>query len=434
MKIKKAIIPAAGFGTRVLPATKAIPKEMFPIVDKPAIQYIVEEAAKSGIEEILIITSRGKSEIEDHFDRAPELEKKLEEGGAAKKALLDSVVDAAKLANITFIRQQEQKGLGHAVLQAKSFVGNEPFAVLYGDDVIIGEDPCIGQLMRAYEETGLCGAVGIKEVSKEDVQKYSEIYSQLVAKKNEIAELERSLEDRSMMTDILKYQISDIEKARIQDPSEEEKLEKLRTKIKSIEQVTKNANLVYRALAPGEKGASASYLLERAAAALRQLSDVMDNAEELAQKLDEYRYELIDIAEQARDVIDGDDVGDPEKQLDIIESRLAAFSRLKKKYGGTLEDVISFRDDAKRKLRDLEGGEDRMEELRLEYRNLAKKATVAADIISEKRREAGERLAEEVMATLKSLDMPKVRFFVDIRKTQGDDKFNPRGTDEVDLQ
>ena len=173
MKIKKAIIPAAGFGTRVLPATKAIPKEMFPIVDKPAIQYIVEEAAKSGIEEILIITSRGKSEIEDHFDRAPELEKKLEEGGAAKKALLDSVVDAAKLANITFIRQQEQKGLGHAVLQAKSFVGNEPFAVLYGDDVIIGEDPCIGQLMRAYEETGLCGAVGIKEVSKEDVRKYS---------------------------------------------------------------------------------------------------------------------------------------------------------------------------------------------------------------------------------------------------------------------
>lgn len=173
MKIKKAIIPAAGFGTRVLPATKAIPKEMFPIVDKPAIQYIVEEAAKSGIEDILIITSRGKSEIEDHFDRAPELERKLEQGGESKKALLESVVDAAKLANITFIRQQEQKGLGHAVLQAKNFVGDEPFAVLYGDDVIIGEDPCIGQLMRAYEETGLCGAVGIKEVSKEDVQKYS---------------------------------------------------------------------------------------------------------------------------------------------------------------------------------------------------------------------------------------------------------------------
>ncbi len=267
----------------------------------------------------------------------------------------------------------------------------------------------------------------------QDVEVYGEIYSKLVAKKNEIADLERSLDDRSMMTDILKYQISEIDKARIQDPNEEEKLEKLRTKIKSLEQITKNANLVYRALAPGEKGASAVYLIDRAAQALRQLSDVMDNAEELAQKLTEYKYELIDIAEQARDVIDGDDIGDPEKQLDIIESRLAQFSRLKKKYGVTLEDVIAFRDDAKRRLRDLEGGEDRMEELRLEYREIAKKASAAAEIISKKRLEAGERLAGEVMATLKSLDMPKVRFFVDVRKAQGEDKFNSRGTDEVDF-
>lgn len=173
MKIKKAIIPAAGLGTRVLPATKAIPKEMFPIVDKPAIQYIVEEAVKSGIENIMIITSRGKSELEDHFDRNPELESRLEASGESKRKMLDEVVDAAHLANITFIRQQEQRGLGHAVLLTKQFVGNEPFAVLYGDDVIIGEDPCVGQLIRAYEETGLCGAVGIKEVSKEDVCKYS---------------------------------------------------------------------------------------------------------------------------------------------------------------------------------------------------------------------------------------------------------------------
>ena len=173
MEIKKAIIPAAGLGTRVLPATKAIPKEMFPIVDKPAIQYIVEEAAKSGIEDIMIITSRGKSEMEDHFDRNPELESKLKAGGDAKRDMLEQVVGAAQLANITYIRQQEQKGLGHAVLQAKKFVNGEPFAVLYGDDVIIGDDPCIGQLIGAYEETGMCGAVGIKEVSKQDVCKYS---------------------------------------------------------------------------------------------------------------------------------------------------------------------------------------------------------------------------------------------------------------------
>lgn len=157
----------------MLPATKAIPKEMFPIVDKPAIQYIVEEAAKSGIEDIMIITSRGKSEMEDHFDRNPELESKLKAGGDAKRDMLEQVVGAAQLANITYIRQQEQKGLGHAVLQAKKFVNGEPFAVLYGDDVIIGDDPCIGQLIRAYEETGMCGAVGIKEVSKQDVCKYS---------------------------------------------------------------------------------------------------------------------------------------------------------------------------------------------------------------------------------------------------------------------
>ena len=169
MKIRKAVIPAAGLGTRVLPATKAIPKEMFPIVDKPAIQYIVEEAAKSGIEDILIITSRGKSEMEDHFDRMPELESKLIAGGESKRLMLEQVVDVT----ITYVRQMEQKGLGHAVLQAKKFVGDEPFAVLYGDDVIIGEDPCIGQLIRAYEDTGMCGAVGIKEVSAQDIQKYS---------------------------------------------------------------------------------------------------------------------------------------------------------------------------------------------------------------------------------------------------------------------
>lgn len=172
MKIKKAVIPAAGLGTRVLPATKAMPKEMIPIVDKPAIQYIVEEAVRSGITDILIIISRGKSIIEDHFDRMPELEKHLEVGG--KHDYLKNVVDIAQMANISFVRQQQQLGLGHAILQAKNFVGNEPFAVLYGDDVIIGEDPCIGQLCRAYETYGK-GTVCIKEVSKEDIKKYSSL-------------------------------------------------------------------------------------------------------------------------------------------------------------------------------------------------------------------------------------------------------------------
>lgn len=172
MKVRKAVIPAAGLGTRVLPATKSMPKEMFPIVDKPAIQYIVEEAVKSGITDILIITNRGKGIIEDHFDRSPELEANLEKGG--KTDFYNQVTDISKLANIFFIRQKETKGLGHAVSRARSFVGNEPFAVLYGDDVIVGEDPACGQLIRAYEEYGK-GVLGIKEVAPQDIHRYSSL-------------------------------------------------------------------------------------------------------------------------------------------------------------------------------------------------------------------------------------------------------------------
>lgn len=169
-KIRKAVIPAAGLGTRVLPATKAMPKEMLPIVDKPAIQYIVEEAVAAGIEEILIITGRGKGIMEDHFDRAPELEAGLDKPG--KEKMLDECMAIAHLADIFFLRQKETKGLGHAITKAKPFTGNEPFVVLYGDDVIMGKDPVAAQLCRAYEEYGKA-CVGIKEVSAEDIKKYS---------------------------------------------------------------------------------------------------------------------------------------------------------------------------------------------------------------------------------------------------------------------
>lgn len=170
MKIRKAVIPAAGLGTRVLPASKAIPKEMLNIVDKPAIQYIVEEAVAAGITDILIITNRGKGAIEDHFDHAFELETMLEKRGG-KEDILESVTATAKLANIYFIRQKETHGLGHAILCAEQFVGDEPFAILYGDDVIISEDPVIGQLCRAYEKYGK-GVVGFKEVPREAVTRY----------------------------------------------------------------------------------------------------------------------------------------------------------------------------------------------------------------------------------------------------------------------
>ena len=170
MKIRKAIIPAAGLGTRVLPASKSIPKEMLNIVDKPAIQYIVEEAFASGIEDVLIITNRGKEAIENHFDHSYELEDKLSKN-PNKKELLDSVKECSNFGNVYFLRQKETAGLGHAVLCAKNFIGDEPFAILYGDDVMISNEPVTKQLIDAYEKYGK-GAVGVKEVPSKDVTKY----------------------------------------------------------------------------------------------------------------------------------------------------------------------------------------------------------------------------------------------------------------------
>lgn len=179
MEITKAVIPAAGFGTRILPATKAMPKEMYPIIDKPAIQYIVEEAVKSGITDILIITNRGKVLIEDHFDKNPELERELEK--TQKAEILKAVRPISSFANFYFIRQKEAKGLGHAVKCAKSFVGKEPFAVLYGDDVTVSQEPVCLQLIRAYKKYGI-GVVGAKEMPRSEISKYGSLRVQNIEK------------------------------------------------------------------------------------------------------------------------------------------------------------------------------------------------------------------------------------------------------------
>ena len=169
MKVKKAIIPAAGLGTRFLPATKAQPKEMLPIVDKPTLQYIIEEAVKSGIEEILIITGRNKKSIEDHFDKSVELELELEQKG--KKEMLEMVKEISNMVNIHYIRQKEPKGLGHAIYCAKSFIGNEPFAVLLGDDIVDSNVPCLKQLIDAYNEYKTT-ILGVQHVDVDNVDKY----------------------------------------------------------------------------------------------------------------------------------------------------------------------------------------------------------------------------------------------------------------------
>lgn len=169
MKVRKAIIPAAGLGTRFLPATKAMPKEMLPIVDKPTIQYIIEEAVESGIEDIIIVTGKGKRAIEDHFDHSFELEQNLFDKG--KFELLDEVQKASKLVDIHYIRQKEPKGLGHAIWCARKFIGNEPFAVLLGDDIVSAEKPCLKQMIELYERYN-ASILGVQTVPENEVHRY----------------------------------------------------------------------------------------------------------------------------------------------------------------------------------------------------------------------------------------------------------------------
>lgn len=188
MKIRKAIIPAAGLGTRFLPATKAMPKEMLPIVDKPTIQYIIEEAVQSGIEDIIIVTGKGKRAIEDHFDHSIELEHMLYEKG--KLDLLEKVQNSSNLVDIHYIRQKEPKGLGHAVWCARKFIGNEPFAVLLGDDIVEAETPCLKQMINQYERYN-ASILGVQRVAQEEVSRYgiadiNPISSRLYSVKNVI--------------------------------------------------------------------------------------------------------------------------------------------------------------------------------------------------------------------------------------------------------
>ena len=172
MRVRKAVFPAAGWGTRFLPATKAQPKEMLPLVDKPVIQYAVEEAVADGIEQVIIVTSSQKRAIEDHFDLSHELEHLLEEKGDID--MLRQIRHISDLAQIAYVRQKEQLGLGHAVLVAKEIVGHEPFAVLLSDDVVIGERPCIGQLIHAYNETH-SSVVAVMEVPNDETRRYGVI-------------------------------------------------------------------------------------------------------------------------------------------------------------------------------------------------------------------------------------------------------------------
>ena len=184
--IRVAVFPAAGLGTRFLPATKAQPKEMLPLVDRPLVQYVVEEACAAGLERIVIVTGRGKNAIEDHFDTSFELERMLEERG--KSDLLGQVREISELARISYVRQKSALGLGHAVLQARDLVGDEPFAVMLGDDIVDAQEPCIGQMLRVYERRGN-PVIALQQVPREQTRQYGIVGARPLAEDSRVVEI-----------------------------------------------------------------------------------------------------------------------------------------------------------------------------------------------------------------------------------------------------
>ena len=260
---------------------------------------------------------------------------------------------------------------------------------------------------------------------------YRERYSALCSKRAQIRELRLSLKDKEMLTDILTYQIREIDSVKISSEKEVEKYQRLREKIKNIEKTAKNRAFVEKALSADNGGAV--YLLKIASAKVSKLSDILPDAEELAAKLDEARYSVVDVSERVLDGLSADDITDPDTQLNLIESRLSQIEKLKRKYGPTVEEIKAFRDEAERKLNALSEGEDALSRLEKEEKQLIVAANEAAGKLSEARAAAAERLSREMTATLKELDMPKVRFSVEVRQNGADDGFSPTGKDDVDM-
>lgn len=270
--------------------------------------------------------------------------------------------------------------------------------------------------------------------NSELLSEYDVVYRKLSSKVKELKEFKQSLGEKSVLTDILKFQVNEIDKAKLSDFDEEDKLERARARLKDTEHIVKSAVLVTKALAPNEKGVGAAYLLERASAALMNLKDVMEGAEDYSAKLNEYRCELIDIAERAKEVAMIDSDEEPDRQLDRIEARLNQIYKLKRKYGASIEEIIDFRNDAKRKLKDLDESEAKIIELERNIKILQNSAASIAHELSIKRREASTNLILEITDILKYLDMPKVRFSIEIKKiTDNEMGLNKKGCDDVDF-
>ncbi|MBE6540843.1 MAG: DNA repair protein RecN [Ruminococcaceae bacterium] len=272
--------------------------------------------------------------------------------------------------------------------------------------------------------------------SAEELREYSEHYSVLTEVRGKIDELKSAMKERDIMLDILRYQKKEIESAKLTADDEEERLIRLRNKLKSAERVSKYAGVVTKALAYSEKGATVVYLLERAEAALTQLSDVVEGADEMIAKLSNFRYEVIDIAEQIKDAFDDEILENPAEKLTQIESRLSLIERLEKKYGATIPEIKAKRAEIAARIADLEEGDIKLTELERELSAIKEKAAQAAAKLSAKRSSAAAKLADEIAGSLKFLDMPKVRFkisVVPVREKTGEPVFKADGCDDVDF-
>ena len=260
---------------------------------------------------------------------------------------------------------------------------------------------------------------------------YRERYSSLLSKRNEVRELRSLLKDSAMLSDILSYQIKEIDAVKITSDKDVDKYIRLREKIKNIEKTAKSKALIDKALSSDNGGAV--YLLNRTSAAISKLADVLPDAEELSEKLDEAKYIIMDVAQRAQDGLSDDDITDPDVQLNLIESKLSQIEKLKRKYGSTVEEILSFRAEAQKKLDSIVEGEDVLSRLEKEEKELIVSADAAARDLSQARRTAAEKLSREMTSTLKELDMPKVRFSVEVTQRSGDDGFSPTGKDDVDM-
>ena len=254
-------------------------------------------------------------------------------------------------------------------------------------------------------------------------------YEKLLSYRKELKSLSSMVKEKRLLIDLYKNTVKEIDAAKLTSSDEEDKLEKKKKKIKEIEKISKHANLVYRALEQNEKGASAVYLIERASAAMSQLSDVLDNAEDLSKRLDEIKYELSDIAAEAIAVLDDTDADNPEAQLDLIETRLNLISKLKRKYGSTVEEILAYRNTTFQQLKTLS---DADEDMRILQQNIGRQTKVVADLAEELtalRKTAAEQLTSRMLETLRYLDLPKIRFSVTVDRCD----FNVNGQDDVEM-